>query len=234
MSKSEIEVKFEERQSATPRPSTPLPSISQLIKSALTEPSGVPRSFFEQFVIYNGQLWFYDTSDAAWHSSGGIGTPAGDDGVLQYNNGGVLGGTEELISEGDASAIVYYGKALLDFLRNGVGQLFVGITTGFVFEGTFIGMYLDTGDHEPRSLSILNSGGDIEISAPSGDVLAFQNRGALLPDTADIGFLYIQCIDGTPTGTPGNANGFISPLVYDTVNNKLWAYNGSWRSASFS
>lgn len=50
--------------------------------------------------------------------------------------------------------------------------------------------------------------------------------------SATSGFIYVSSTTDAPTGTPNAMTGKI-PLFYDTGNNALWAYNGSWRSATF-
>jgi hypothetical protein len=50
---------------------------------------------------------------------------------------------------------------------------------------------------------------------------------------ATSGFIQIPTCAGTPTGVPVNATGGVT-LVYDTTANKLWAYNGAWRSGTFT
>jgi hypothetical protein len=39
---------------------------------------------------------------------------------------------------------------------------------------------------------------------------------------------------GTPSGTPSASYTGRVPMVYDTAANKLWIYNGSWRSATLT
>lgn len=48
-----------------------------------------------------------------------------------------------------------------------------------------------------------------------------------LATTATDGFLYIPSCAGTPTGTPTAYTGKVA-IVFDTTNNKLYAYDGSW------
>lgn len=55
--------------------------------------------------------------------------------------------------------------------------------------------------------------------------------GSALSTTATDGFLYIPNMSGTPTGVPTTFTGG-SAVVYDTSANKLWIYNGSWRSVT--
>lgn len=56
---------------------------------------------------------------------------------------------------------------------------------------------------------------------------------AALATTATDGFLYIPTCAGTPIGTPTAYSGRV-PMVYDTTNNKLYIYNGAWKSAAFA
>jgi hypothetical protein len=46
--------------------------------------------------------------------------------------------------------------------------------------------------------------------------------------TDNDGFVYIPSCAGPPTGTPTVRSGFIA-FAYDTTNNRIYAYNGSWR-----
>lgn len=54
-----------------------------------------------------------------------------------------------------------------------------------------------------------------------------------LPNSANSGFLYIPAMDGAPTGTPDVHDDAI-PVVYDSTNNNLYIYNGTWKSAHFA
>ena len=44
------------------------------------------------------------------------------------------------------------------------------------------------------------------------------------------GFINIPGAAGAPSGTPANTTGF--PMYYDSTNNKIYVYNGSWRSTA--
>lgn len=56
---------------------------------------------------------------------------------------------------------------------------------------------------------------------------------AVLATSATDGFLYVPTCAGTPTGGPNTQTGTCA-VVYDTSANKLWVYNGGWKSATFS
>lgn len=56
--------------------------------------------------------------------------------------------------------------------------------------------------------------------------------GGALATGAVTGFFYPRSCAGTPTGVPSAIPAGSVPMVYDTTGNKLWAYNGSWRSVA--
>ena len=51
-----------------------------------------------------------------------------------------------------------------------------------------------------------------------------------LSTSATNGFTYVRVCDGAPTGAPTTFVGHVA-MVYDATNNKIYFYNGSWRSA---
>jgi hypothetical protein len=54
---------------------------------------------------------------------------------------------------------------------------------------------------------------------------------AALATTATNGFEYIPTCAGTPTGVPTTYTGRV-PMIYDTTNNKLYIYNGGWKTTT--
>jgi len=58
------------------------------------------------------------------------------------------------------------------------------------------------------------------------------NQSALATNATN-GFVYIRTCAGTPTGAPTAFTGHVA-MLYDTTNNKLYAYNGSWRSVTLT
>jgi hypothetical protein len=58
------------------------------------------------------------------------------------------------------------------------------------------------------------------------------NTAALATNATD-GFLYIPTSAGAPTGTPTAYTGRVA-MEYDTTNNKLYIYNGAWKSVALA
>lgn len=56
--------------------------------------------------------------------------------------------------------------------------------------------------------------------------------GAALSTGSTTGMVLIPAMSGTPTGAPTSAGAGAIPMVYDTANNKIWFYNGSWRGVA--
>jgi len=56
---------------------------------------------------------------------------------------------------------------------------------------------------------------------------------AALATTATDGFLYIPTCAGVPTGTPTTKTGRVA-LIFDTTNNNLYVYDGSWISVALA
>jgi hypothetical protein len=73
--------------------------------------------------------------------------------------------------------------------------------------------------------------GRFSWKAPSAG--GFVIGDAVLSTSATDGFLYVPTCAGTPTGVPNTQTG-TSAVVYDTTANKLWVYNGGWKSATFT
>ncbi|MCB0128689.1 MAG: hypothetical protein KDE58_40770 [Caldilineaceae bacterium] len=58
--------------------------------------------------------------------------------------------------------------------------------------------------------------------------------GAALDTTATLGFAYLPTCAGAPTGTPELVPTGAVASVYDTTNNRLYVYNGAWKSVALS
>lgn len=57
-------------------------------------------------------------------------------------------------------------------------------------------------------------------------------QGAIATNATN-GFLYIPSCAGAPSGTPTTKTGR-SPIVYDSTDNKLYIYNGAWKSVTLT
>lgn len=67
------------------------------------------------------------------------------------------------------------------------------------------------------------------VSGDDGDViLGFVNTST----TRNGNFVYIPTINGHPTGTPNNATGVA--ITFDTTTDKLYIYNGGWKSVTLT
>lgn len=62
--------------------------------------------------------------------------------------------------------------------------------------------------------------------------LGFAHGTSALATNATEGFLHIQSCAGAPTGTPASIPTGQIPTVYDSTNNRIYFYNGSWRSVA--
>lgn len=75
--------------------------------------------------------------------------------------------------------------------------------------------------------------GTLDTAITWTDAVTIDNSGnvelgtAALATTATDGFLYIPSCAGIPTGTPTIKTGRV-PLIFDTTNNNLYVYDGSW------
>jgi hypothetical protein len=67
------------------------------------------------------------------------------------------------------------------------------------------------------------SGGSVVVSGDISPIAA----------NATTGFLYIPTTQGPPSGVP-IFEGSTIPMVYDPNTNKMWVYNGGWKSAQFA
>lgn len=76
-----------------------------------------------------------------------------------------------------------------------------------------------------------NSSAAIKVAiTPLGNTVL---SDAALTTSATDGFVYMPTCAGTPTGTPTTHIGTVA-TVYDTTNNKLYIYNGAWKSVTLT
>ena len=91
-------------------------------------------------------------------------------------------------------------------------------------------------------LTARNTSGAIKFATGAADTLKAQvsslgslvvGTGAALATNATDGFLYIPTSAGAPTGTPTTYTGRVA-IEYDTTNNKLYVFNGAWKSVTLA
>ncbi len=78
-----------------------------------------------------------------------------------------------------------------------------------------------------------NNGGNINLLPGVGHGTGHQGNvvvNGVIATTDNGGFLVIPKCAGAPTGTPSSGGS----MVYDTTNNKLYVYNGGWKSVTLS
>jgi len=119
------------------------------------------------------------------------------------------------------------------------------------FGGKIYGGRWSSGDRGMRLAGVNNAGAEnaeVRINAETPNVSLVTSNivrlqvdnfgnvaigtGAVLPNSAN-GFLNIVSMAGAPTSTPTAFTGRV-PLTYDTANNRLYIYNGAWRSVALA
>jgi len=105
------------------------------------------------------------------------------------------------------------------------GTCFIGFTDS---EGTTLNGLIQYDHNATPGNEVIkfrvNSVDDLLTVTAGGSVVC--NSGAIATN-ATVGFLYIPTCAGTPSGTPATFTGRV-PMVYDSTNNKLYIYDGSW------
>ena len=75
-----------------------------------------------------------------------------------------------------------------------------------------------------------SNGGNPKIGVSAGQLTL--GTGSALATSATEGYVCIPTCAGAPTGVPAGAGAGNLPLIYDTTNNKLYAYNGAWKATA--
>lgn len=171
-----------------------------------------------------GGTMFINAGNAVSIGGGGGFIVAGGQGAGTSNGGPIQ------LAGGAAAGSGNGGTALLEGgngVNGGSASIFGGSGSGgnggttFVFGGLANSANKNGGD-------VLLAGGAGNGSGHAGNLFA---GNGILATTATGGFLVIPQCAGTPTGVPAGGNG---SMVYDTVNNKLYIYNGAWKSVTLT
>lgn len=187
----------------------------------------------KQTVATTGSVQGLETWSWAAHTTGTVASLLGVIG----NNSASGGGTTTLSISVAGGGVVSGGSTVTTFdgvqgggvTVDGVGSVVTtlrglhaihGTAQNSGTIGTQYGLYVDDLTQATTNYAIFLAGKNDAV---------FNGSGAALATTAVVGFPYIPTCAGTPTGVPTNTATGRAPMVYDTTNNKIWFYNGSWR-----
>lgn len=168
------------------------------------------------------------TTDAPEFARLGVGTPADASIALDVlGGGGVLRLDQATTGARNAEVQMrpYTGTRPMRLLQaqifSGVGNLYIG-GSGWNDE-PFQGVHVSTGPKDGYRNTRLS------IDAQGNVVIG----SAALATSATDGFLYIPSGPGAPTGVPTSKTGLV-PLYYDSTNDLLYLYDGSWKRVDWS
>lgn len=136
-------------------------------------------------------------------------------GSLAMIPGGASGSTDiEVWKDATASAAISFGNAVPG----------TAVTDDLIFS-----LYGGGGGASWREALRVKNDGTGTCVVGGGVVVG----NATLATTATDGFLYFPTCVGAPTGTPTSRTGTLAS-IYDTTDNKLYVYNGAWKSVTLT
>jgi hypothetical protein len=140
--------------------------------------------------------------------------------VLAHSRSGTVGTQTALVADDAMGTISFQASDGASFVNN--GATIVALVDGTVSTGVTpsrIGFNTQTAAGAVTERMRIDKGGNVVI-----------NTAAIATSATD-GFLYIPTCAGTPSGVPTTYTGR-SAIVYDTSNNKLAVYNGTWKQTA--
>jgi hypothetical protein len=173
-------------------------------------------------------------------AAGGSGSPGGSSGQIQYNNASAFDGsnlwqsTNIIDMRNSTNAQNFrvfntYDGTNNEWLEMQWSGNIMYLRTQKAGSGTVRNIYLDAGILRATGVSYFDFGqGSASFyRVDSNKTLYWTGTMATNMTT---GFINIPGAAGIPTGTPATTAGF--PFYYDSTNNKIYVYNGSWRSTA--
>jgi len=157
----------------------------------------------------------------------GSGDGSGVGGTLSLTAGGggdTGNGGYTAIVGGDGGSTSGNGGAAFTQGGNAGGSGHGG--NAYLSAGSGVGGAGKHGGHCMLQPGSIDTGGDI------GQIMC--GLGSALATTSNGGFFCMPTCAGTPTGTPSNVQTGSIAMVYDTTNNKLYMYNGAWKSVTLA
>ncbi len=154
---------------------------------------------------------------SATHSSGTMSVYAGYSGSIDNNASGTgaitdMDGVRSAMTSAGARPVAFASSFHATTMTNAGGATLSEVA----------GLRLD-----PQTVGVVNWQIFSTGTAPSKLYGALVIGNAALATNATDGFLYIPTCAGTPTGVPTAFTGTVA-MVFDTTNNKLYIYDGSW------
>ena len=123
--------------------------------------------------------------------------------------------------------------AILSQTSNSLLQMHAGATGGVVGLGFSVASTRSDGwltyDTSAQALNIGTNGTEKFKVTSTGSIVC--GAQSALGTTATDGFVYIPTVSGLPTGVPTSYTGKVA-MQYDTSTNKLYVYNGGWKSVT--
>lgn len=107
---------------------------------------------------------------------------------------------------------------------------FFGLHTATPTFGASAALMCDNAD-QTSDIFVARDNGTTKVKITDNGNTVLSN--AALATNATNGFVYIPTSAGAPTGTPTAYTGTVA-MQYDTTNNKLYIYNGAWKSVTLA
>jgi len=141
-----------------------------------------------------------------------------------------------IVTDGTDTISILTGTNARVSVSNGINTKSLDSINGVMVTAGAVGWFVTADAATSAHIGFLTSGGNrytftdtsgVEIFNVRLDSSVISGSKVALATNATTGFLYIPTCAGTPTGTPSSYTGKVA-FVYDTTNNKIYVYDGSW------